>query len=345
MAKAWVYKRGRDKYLVLWRDGDGKLRSRTCRTRTDADEYCDRKRAELRDGPGIVHAVWDDAAAAYLDYVRNVKGKEPETIRQYQNSLGAFRRLLGPILPASMSERAVEVFVRLRRQEDAASGTINKDLRHLKAFTRFAARKRLMPAAVLTIHWLEYRQTETKHKPRTLSVDEFRGLLRAAKELYGVPWVMRIILAVTTGMRQQDIERLMVKDISGDTLAALNRKAHKFDEGRPIHAVAAHLLERYISTLPAGQDRLWPDRYHHSKWDRIKEAAKLPGLKYHALRASCASFVMQAGYSTGVAQDMLEHSTPILTQAVYANLSPVYRDAVNSIPLAKAIEGLDLDLP
>ena len=32
-------------------------------------------------------------------------------------------------------------------------------------------------------------------------------------------------------------------------------------------------------------------------------------------------------------QDLVGHSTPILTNAIYADLSPVYQDAVNAIPL------------
>jgi integrase len=262
-----------------------------------------------------------------------------------RNTLTSFCRLMGPILPASLIEAHIEAFIRMRREEETAPATINKDLRGLKSFTRFCVWKELMPRRVLNIHWLVYWQTQEHHKHRTLSVQEFSSLLRAARDLYGMGWVMRIVLAVTTGLRQQDIERLTVSDINTETgtLAAENRKAHKFDSGRPLNNVAVVLLRRYIAKLPAGQTSLWSDKYHASKFARIKRAAGLTDMKFHSLRASCASFVMNAGFSTGVAQDLLEHSTPILTHQVYADLSPVHRDAVNSIPLAAAIDGLGLD--
>jgi len=48
--------------------------------------------------------------------------------------------------------------------------------------------------------------------------------------------------------------------------------------------------------------------------------------------------VAQAGFSTSVAQDLLEHSTPKLTHDVYTDIDPVRRKAVESIPLDEIIE-------
>ena len=201
-----------------------------------------------------------------------------------------------------------------------------------------------MGPEVISIRWTEYWQTQVKRKPRTLTVPEFSALLKPARDIHGMPWVLRIMLAVVTGLRQQDIDRLTVEDIMSNRIAAMNRKAHKFDEGRPMHDTAAKLLRKYIEKLPTGQVRLWPDKYHHDKWGTIKERAGLPRLKFHALRASCASFVLQKGFSTSVAQDLLDHSTPILTHEIYANLQPVYQDAVNAIPLDEALRDLNLEL-
>ena len=349
VAKAWVYKRGRSTFVVFWRDASAKLRSKTFKHRHEAETFCHNKVTELQHaGPGNspIRSTWADACEAYLEYVRDIRGKQPETVRQYQNTLASFCRLMGPIRPASMSGDLIEQYIGRRRQENTAAGTINKDLRHLKAFTRWAVWKSYMPNSVLLIRWINYRQTTTKRKPRTLSVQEFSDLLRAAKDLYGMPWVLRILLAVTTGLRQQDIENLTAADVSteGATMRALNRKAHKFDGSRPMNRVVVGLLARYIAKLPDQQGRLWSDKYHASKFERIKAKANLPDVKYHSLRASCASFVMQAGFSTGVAQDLLEHSTPMLTQEIYADLSPVYRSAVDAIPVEEALKGLDLEL-
>jgi site-specific recombinase XerD len=339
MAKAWLYKRPRG-FDVLWREAN-RLRSRRFTTRHDADEFRIEKECELSDDrPGRVDLPWLALRNRYLAYARTASC-EPETLRQYENTLATFHRLQGPLSSSQFQHSSIEGFVANRRAEDTAAATINKDLRHLKAFVRWAVEERLMGPAAQDIRWRRLWQTETRREPRAVSLDEFGRILRAAGELYGTSWLLRIILSVTTGVRQQDIDRLRIEDVHPETatLSVLNRKAHKLKD-RPLHALAAMMLARYIDRLPAGQIRLWPDRYHRSKWERIKAAAGITDrLTYHNLRHSCASFIMQAGYSTGVAQELLDHATPYLTQRVYASLSPVYREAVNSIPLAQAVAG------
>ncbi len=39
MAKAWVYKRGRNTFVVFWRDASAKLRSKTFKHRHEADIF------------------------------------------------------------------------------------------------------------------------------------------------------------------------------------------------------------------------------------------------------------------------------------------------------------------
>ena len=87
-----------------------------------------------------------------------------------------------------------------------------------------------------------------------------------------------------------------------------------------------------------GQDKLFTDRFTSGKWKRIRNNAGLPTLTFHDLRKTFASHVAQAGFSTSVVQDLLEHSTPNLTHEVYTDINPVRRKAVESIPLDDIIE-------
>jgi len=60
VAGAWVYKKCRDRYDVMWRDADGRLRSKSHPNRGDADDYRRQKEIELAGG-GVIRARWDDA--------------------------------------------------------------------------------------------------------------------------------------------------------------------------------------------------------------------------------------------------------------------------------------------
>jgi integrase len=59
-----------------------------------------------------------------------------------------------------------------------------------------------------------------------------------------------------------------------------------------------------------------------------------PELTFHDLRETFASLLAQKSVSTAVTQRLLEHSSPQLTNAVYTNVDPVLRQAVNQLPVA-----------
>jgi len=340
MRKVWVSKRqrrGRVEWYVMWYDDARRLRAKRCQNSVDANRLRITTEQAVNNG-GVVapeRSNWPELVEAFIHYKGDVQGREPATIKVARDTYNNFERIVGPIQSQHFNKQVVHDFVAARRKE-VSPATVNKDLRNLKMLVRWAISEGYMGMPAVKINWKDIRQMEVKHKVRTASMTELLRVLYAAKKLYGMHWYLRIVLAISTGIRQQDIERLTVSDVNtaDATFASLNRKAHKFDEGKPMHNVLTRLLGEYIRTLPKGQKRLWPDQYHHSKWDRIKEQAGVDNsLKYHSFRASFVSFILRAGYSTSVAQDLVEHSTPILTNQVYADLSPVYRDAVNAVPL------------
>ena len=97
-------------------------------------------------------------------------------------------------------------------------------------------------------------------------------------------------------------------------------------------------LSNYVATLPDGQERLFNGKFSPKRWERIRKAAKLPGLKFHDLRKTFASLLAQRGVSTAVTQRLLEHSSPQLTNDVYTNVDPVLRQAIDRLPVADWIE-------
>ena len=87
-------------------------------------------------------------------------------------------------------------------------------------------------------------------------------------------------------------------------------------------------LSNYVATLPVGQGPLCADRFTSKKWNRVGERANMPKLKFHDLRKTFASLLVQRGVSTAVTQRLLEHSTPQFTNEIYANVDPALRQAV-----------------
>ncbi|MDI6451728.1 tyrosine-type recombinase/integrase, partial [Anaerobaca lacustris] len=165
-------------------------------------------------------------------------------------------------------------------------------------------------------------------------VQQVRALLTTAAKYPTLR--LRILLAVTTGLRRGDIEAMGIGDVHFDrnTITTRNRKAGKTMPERPVPEEIVTELSNYVATLPDGQERLFPDRFSPKKWDRIREQVKFPGLTFQVLRKTFASLLAQRGVSTAVTQRLLEHSSPQLTNDVYTNVDPVLRQAVNQLPVS-----------
>lgn len=171
---------------------------------------------------------------------------------------------------------------------------------------------------------------ESKLTPR-----QVRDLLTAASKY--PPVRLRVLLAVTTGLRRGDIEAIRIGDIHFDrnTIATRNHKAGKAMAERPVPEEIMTELSNYVATFPDGRERLFTDRFSPKKWERIRKAMRLPELGFHDLRETFASLLAPRGVSTAVTQRLLEHSSPQLTNDVYTNVDPALRQAINLLPVAE----------
>ncbi len=147
---------------------------------------------------------------------------------------------------------------------------------------------------------------------------------------------LRVLLAVTTGLRRGDIEAIRVGDVHFDrnTIATRNRKAGKAMPERPIPEAVMTELANYVAALQDGKERLFEDRFSPKKWNRVRTHIKLASLTFQVLRKTFASLLAQRGVSTAVTQRLLEHTSPQLTNDVYTNVDPVLRQAVSLLPVA-----------
>jgi integrase len=144
-----------------------------------------------------------------------------------------------------------------------------------------------------------------------------------------------VLLAVTTGLRRGAIEAIRLGDVHFDrnTITTRNRKAGKAMPERPIPEPIMAELPNHTATLPDGQERLFVDRFSPRKWEKVRKAIDLPDLKFHDLRKTFASLLAQSGVSIAVAQRLLEHASPQLTNEVYTNVDPALRQAVDFPPV------------
>lgn len=318
MKKAWVYKRKDAKgWWVGWYQG-GKKRAKALPSKALAKHFCQIKYTQLNSDvfTGAVNADWHQMVEEYRQ-AKQVEGLCEASIYEARLTLGHFERLIGPDSSRRINQNVLDKFV-LDRGKEVKKTTLNKDIRNLSAFLHWAMKNRFIAPG------LQIKKVKTDQKPVVaLTTQQVQALLSATSRYPTLR--LRVLLAVTTGLRRGDIEAIRIGDMHFDrnTLTTQNRKARKAMAERPIPEPITTELSNHVATLPDGQERLFNDRFSPKKWERIRKAINTPGLKFHDLRKTFASLLAQRGVSTAVTQRLLEHSSPQLTNDVYTNVDPV----------------------
>jgi len=329
MKKPWIYKRKNVKgWWCGWYE-NGKRKAKALPTKALAEHYRHIKYAQLNSDvfTSVIDFDWRQILDEYTRYKR-VKGLEESSIYEVVLTLRHYERLISPNSSKDITQQSLDTFV-LKRSGEVKKNTLNKDIKNLYAFLRWAANNRFVAPD------LKINKVKVAPKPVTsLSSQQVKKLLTIASKYPTLR--LRILLAVTTGLRQGDIQVIHIGDIQFDRsiIATRNRKAKKVMPERPVPEPIMTELSNYVATLPEGQERLFSDKFSPKKWEKVRRAMGLPKLQFQELRKTFASLLAQRGVSTAVTQRLLEHSSPQLTNDVYTNVDPVLRQAVSLLPVA-----------
>jgi len=329
MKKPWVYKH---KSINGWWTGwyeSGRRKAKAFPTKSLAEHYRHVKYTQLNSDvfTSIIDFDWHQMVEEYR-HAKQVEGLKEASIYEALLTLGHLKRLAGVVSSKGIIQNALDQFI-LERSQEFQKNTLNKDIRNSNVFLKWAVRNRFVGSD------LRMKKVKVAQKPvAALTPQQVRDLL-AVVSCY--PTLrLRVLLAVTTGLRRGDIEAIRISDIHFDrnTVTTRNRKAGKAMAERPIPEEIMTELSNYVATLPDGQERLFNDRFSPKRWERIRRAVGLPELKFHDLRKTFASLLAQKGVPTAVTQRLLEHSSPQLTNEVYTNVDPALRQAINQLPVA-----------
>jgi integrase len=327
--KPWVCKHKNVKgWWTGWHE-NGKRKAKVFPNKNLAEHFRHIKYTQLNSDvfTSIVDFDWHQMVEEYRRF-KQVEGLVDGSICEVLLTLRHFRRVVEASSSKEITQQSLDTFV-LRRGEEAKKNTLNKDVCNLKAFLNWAVKNRFVAAG------LQIKKLKVAQKPVTaLTPRQVRYLLTAASRYPTLR--LRVLLAVTTGLRRGDIEAICIGDIHFDrnTIATRNRKAGKAMPERPIPEQIMTELANHVATLPEGQERLFTDKFSPKRWEKTRQQVALPDLKFHDLRKTFASLLAQRGVSTAVTQRLLEHSSPQLTNDVYTNVDPVLRQAISLLPVA-----------
>ncbi len=244
MRKPWVYRRKRIKgWWVGWYEG-GKRKAKAFPTKNLAEHYRHIRYTQLNSDvfTSVVDLSWDPMVEEYRR-VRQVEGLQQVSIYEAMLTWG---HLVGSESSKAITQNVLDQFILNRRQEVSRT-TLNKDIRNLVAFLNWATRNHFAAGG------LEIKKVKVAQKPVTaLSPEQVKDLLAVASRYPSLR--LRVLLAVTTGLRRSDIEGIRMGDIhfDGNTIATRNRKAGKAMAERPIPGMVMTEVANHIAAFPEG---------------------------------------------------------------------------------------------
>ena len=330
MKKPWVYKRKNIKGVRVGWYESGKRKAKAFPNTGLAEHFRHIKYTQLNSDvfTSIVDCDWHQMVEEYKK-TKQVEGLKEASIYEAMLTLGHFKRLAVPQSSRAVTQNVLDQFI-LDRGREVGKNTLNKDIRNLNALLNWAGQNRFVPSG------LQVKKVTVAQKPVTaLTPQQVRDLVTAASRYPTLR--LRVLLAVTTGLRRGDIEPIRIGDIHFDrnTIVTRNRKAGKAMPERPIPEEITQELSNYVTGLPEGQEGLFVDTFSPKKWEKIRKIMGVPELRFHDLRKTFASVLAHRGVSTAVTQRLLEHSSPQLTNDVYTNVDPVLRQAINLLPVSE----------
>jgi len=157
---------------------------------------------------------------------------------------------------------------------------------------------------------------------RFLNIDEVKNLLNNSdKRILPV-----VLIALFTGMRRGEILKLKWKDIDLEN-NIIYLKETKSGKGRviPIMPQLKELLLRLKKDSISDEDRVFNVPYITLRryFQKALVKANISNFRFHDLRHTFASYFIMATNDLSALQQILGHSTPIMTQR-YAHLSKDY---------------------
>ena len=108
-----------------------------------------------------------------------------------------------------------------------------------------------------------------------------------------------IKMAVTTGIRREDIVNIKIDNISPtDATLTFHESKKNRDRTIPLNPEVIQLIKKYLKTIPK-REKLF-DFTGRTAWNKLNKLCGLAGIPprpFHALRATCVKFCQAAGWA------------------------------------------------
>lgn len=266
--------------------------------------------------------------------------KAPKSRVRDGSALKHLLPVLGEKLLVEVTPKSLAGYRTQRRAEGAATATINKELQLVRHAFNLAMREwewcRINP-----MHRVALEPAHNK-VDRWLTDHEEVRLFAASPA-----WLQEImVFALNTGMRQAEILSLQWQDVDfcRGTLVVMKSKNHE-RRTIPLNNVVYDLLlrkradaEKNGSVFVTGQGNDLKARYLVRTFTKVRNQAGLTDFRFHDLRHTFASRLVQKGIDLYRVQLLLGHKTGTMTQRYAHHCADSLRDGVKALEKSASMD-------
>ncbi len=335
-----IYRRKDGSWVAQYTAGD-KRRYIYGKTRKDVAAGLSKAIAE-RDS-GIVYDSENLKVAGYLDrWLDSIKDTLRErTWRRHEEITRIhLKPTLGNIKLDRLSALQVQSLYRTKLNSGLSPRTVQIIHATLHKALKQAVRWSLVPRNVCEVV-----------VPPRVPKSEIRPLdARQAKKLLDKAWDTQpyyyplYVLAVTTGMRSGEILGLQWQDVDLDAGTVQVRrtvfngvvstpKTSRSNRGIKLPEIAVEAIRRHprrsawVFSSKNGNS-LSVHNLHNRSWKPLLRDARLPDIRFHDLRHTCATLLLSKGVHPKLVQELLGHSSIEITLDTYSHVLPSMSDGV-----------------
>jgi integrase len=284
-------------------------------------------------------------------YIKDVLPKKPKQARQQEQQLLWWKEKMGVYLLSDVTPPLIVQF----RDELANGITCRGKQRTPATVVRYmAALSHAFTIAVNEWLWLEdspsckvKKPQESRGRVRFLDDEDRARLLQACKESPNPLLYPCVILALSTGMRQMELMKLVWKDVNlKDGYLILHETKNGERRRVPLSGLGLSILHEHNRIRRIDTPLLFPSERTPHKPIELRKAfasalrvAEITDFKWHDLRHCTASYLAMNGASLAEIAEVLGHKTLSMVKR-YAHLSDGHVSNVVASMNAKIFGGM-----
>lgn len=273
----------------------------------------------------------EETAVAWLEWLRGYRGRSPETLRSYSQTLTELVGFVGVVDVRAVDAATVEAFIRRPRRRTAspAPATVNRDLAACRSFFGWCAERGLVDKSPAD---LVHGPTQRKRQPRPIPdgvwVDWWRSdLPDGLRVALGLGWF--------GGLRRAEIVSITPEQLVDGKIVNFVRKGGG-EHSLPLGDMVDVLVER-LPNVAVDADLFWGAVERQAGYAKLvgwscvdpqevnrrllrwSGSRGLPRFTPHQLRHSAASNLVRAGVPLHLVSSLMNHSNISITMGYVAS--------------------------